>query len=165
MGREAISIDMEAALDLLERGESVPAISAELGISPPTLRKRIKDLQEKQGLLLQYRSIQSLQLTELQARVLEAITPDKINDASLRDLVGSYKILKDKELVVEGKPSEIKGLVAHLIYMEKQEAALGKDGKPSEAYEDAEFDDSLGSDGNGDEEGRNTLALLDDQVF
>jgi len=56
--------------------------------------------------------------------VLEAITPEKIEEASLRDLVSSYKILKDKELVTDGKPSEIKGLVAHLIYMEKQETAL-----------------------------------------
>ena len=117
-------VDMEAALDLLMRGEKIPAIATELGISPPTLRSRIADLQKKQGLLLQYRSIQSLQLTELQARVLEAITPEKIEEANLRDLVMSYKILKDKEQVIEGKPSEIRGLVAHLIHLEKQEAAI-----------------------------------------
>ena len=124
MGRPRLELDMDAALDLLQRGETVPAIATELGISPPTLRSRIADLQKKQGLLLQYRQIQSLQLTELQARVLEAITPDKIENAPLRDLVMSYKILKDKEQVIEGKPSEIKGLVAHLIHLEKQEAAV-----------------------------------------
>jgi transposase-like protein len=122
-GRKEIPVDMEAALDLLSRGEKVPAIAKELGINQYTLRNRIADLQQKQGLLLQYREIQSLQLTELQARVLEAITPEKIEDANLRDLIASYKILKDKELVVEGKPSEIRGLVAHLIHLEKQEAA------------------------------------------
>ena len=140
-GRPKIEIDMEAALDLLERGETIPDISLELGISPPTLRNRIADLQQKQGLLLQYRSIQSLQLTELQARVLEAVTPDKINEASLRDLVMSYKILKDKELNLEGKPSEIKGLVAHLIYLEKQESAL--DAGPPSDFEDVEYTDSF----------------------
>ena len=123
-GRPKLDVDMDAALDLLLRGEKIPAIAVELGISPPTLRNRIADLQKKQGLLLQYRSIQSLQLTELQARVLEAITPEKIDNAPLRDLVMSYKILKDKEQVIEGKPSEIRGLVAHLIHLEKQEAAL-----------------------------------------
>ena len=116
-------VDMEAALDLIMRGEKIPAVATELGISAPTLRSRMADLQKKQGLLLQYREVQSLQLTELQARVLEAITPDKIEDASLRDLVMSYKILKDKEQVIEGKPSEIRGLVAHLIHLEKQEEA------------------------------------------
>ena len=158
-GRPKSHVDMEAALDLLMRGESVPTIATELGISAPTLRSRIADLQEKQGLLLQYRTIQSLQLTELQARVLEAITPEKINDAPLRDLVTSYKILKDKELNIEGKPSEIKGLVAHLIYIEKQEAAL-KNGTalpaPPEDIEEAVYSEF---------EQHNTLAALDDQNF
>ena len=157
-GRIAKEVDMEAALDLLMRGESVPTIATELGISPPTLRARISDIQKKQGLLLQYRSIQSLQLTELQARVLEAITPDKINEAPLRDLIMSYKILKDKELNIEGKPSEIKGLVAHLIYLEKQETAL-KDGTiEMEDLEEAVFDDS-------DNESAGSISVLDQQEF
>ena len=145
-GRSQSMVDLDAAIDLLTRGESVPIVALELGISPPTLRKRIADLQIKQGLLLQYRSIQSLQLTELQARVLEAITPEKINEAPLRDLVASYKILKDKELNIEGKPSEIKGLVAHLIYLEKQEAALKAGTEPSQGFEEAEFSDSTNED-------------------
>jgi hypothetical protein len=143
-GRSQIDVDMTAVIDLLMRGEKVPAISAELGISAPTLRARIADIQQKQGLLLQYRAIQALQLTELQARVLEAITPEKIDEAPLRDLVASFKILKDKELNLEGKPSEIKGLVAHLLYIEKQEMAL-KNGLPAPGTEiqDAEYSDEL----------------------
>ena len=158
MGRPEKEIDMEAALDLLMRGESVPATATELGISAPTLRTRIADIQKKQGLLLQYRSIQSLQLTELQARVLEAITPEKINEAPLRDLVASYKILKDKELNIEGKPSEIKGLVAHLIYLEKQEAALTDGTISAEDLQEAVFDD------NPNEEGK-SITSLDQQEF
>ncbi len=81
--------DVEAALDLLMRGEKMPAVAQELGISTPTLRARIADIQQKQGILLQYRSIQAPQFTELQARVLEAITAEKIEEAPLRDLVAS----------------------------------------------------------------------------
>jgi DNA-binding Lrp family transcriptional regulator len=159
LGRPSAEVDMEAALDMLLKDIPVPAIATELGISAPTLRKRIADIQQKQGLLLQYRSIQSLQLTELQARVLEAITPEKINEAPLRDLVASFKILKDKELVIEGKPSEIKGLVAHLIYLEKQERALAAGEQiPLDEFEDAEFNDELN-------ESPGTLADVDDQVF
>ena len=158
MGRPQAEIDMDAALDLLLRGEKVPAIATELGISPPTLRARIADIQQKQGLLLQYRSIQSLQLTELQARVLEAITPDKINEAPLRDLVASYKILKDKELNIEGKPSEIKGLVAHLIYLEKQEAALQDGTISAEDLQEAVFDDNPN-------EAEKSITSLDQQDF
>lgn len=142
-GRPQTDVDINAALDLLMRGESVPTIAGELGIHPITLRSRIAEISKQQNLLLQYRSIQSLQLTEIQARILEAITPDKIQQAPLRDLVMSFKILKDKELNIEGKPSEIKGLVAHLIYLEKQEQALNAGTElPTETFEDAQFDDS-----------------------
>lgn len=161
MGRAEKAFDMEAALDLLMRGEKPPAIAAELGISPPTLRARIADIQKKQGILLQYRSIQALQLTELQARVLEAITPEKIEEAPLRDLVMSYKILKDKELNIEGKPSEIKGLVAHLIYLEKQEAALNAGTTAPALIQDADFTDST----NEPPEGALSISELDDQTF
>lgn len=169
MGRPKKELDTEAILDYINRGLSVPAIATELGISAPTLRARIADLQQKQGLLLQYRAIQSLQLTELQARVLEAITPGKIDEAPLRDLVMAYKILKDKELTIEGKPSEIKGLVAHLIYMEKQEAAL-KSGKPlPEEFEEAEFADEFttdGGNGNGTSLGLSySISDVDDSKF
>ena len=84
---------------------------------------------------MKYREVQGLQLTELQARVLEAITPEKIDEASLKDLVSSYKILKDRELVIDGKPSEIKGLVSYLVHMEKQEAALSEEALPAEEAE------------------------------
>lgn len=141
-GRSEIPVDMEVVMDLLERGEKPPAIAEELGISVNTLRSRIRDIQEKQGVLLQYRALQTLHLTELQARILEAITPAKIEEAPLRDLVACYKILKDKELVVEGKPSEIKGLVAHLLHMEKMEQALESNQPTTSLIEDANYTDT-----------------------
>jgi len=156
MSRPKLDVDMEAAIDLLTRGVSIKDTAIELGISNQTLSNRIADLQKKQGLLLQYRAIQSLQLTELQARVLEAITPEKIEEAPLRDLIMSYKILKANELVVEGKPSEIKGLVSYLIHLEKQEAALAS-GAPIVDYEEAKFTD------NPNEEP--SLSELDEQGF
>ena len=119
-----IEIDPEILLDLQEMGLTQKQASSELGICPQTLSKRMAEIQSKQGLLLQYRSLQSLQLTELQARILEAITPEKIEQAELKDLVLAFKILKDKEQVIEGKPSEIKGLVSYLIKIEEEEAAL-----------------------------------------
>ena len=124
MGRPVAKIDEQALMDLLERDLPQKEAARELGISIPTLAKRMADIREKQGILLKYRDLQSLHLTELQARVLEAITPEKIEEASLRDLVLSYKILKDKELNIDGKPSEIKGLVSYLVEIEKREMAL-----------------------------------------
>ncbi|MBE9592901.1 MAG: hypothetical protein IMF19_05420 [Proteobacteria bacterium] len=127
MGRPRSNIETEDMLDLLEQGFSQQQVASELGVSTPTLAKKIADIQSKQGLILKYRALQSIQLTELQCRILEAITSEKIDEAPLKDLVGAYKILKDKELVVDGKPTEIKGLVAYLVEMERQELALAKD--------------------------------------
>jgi len=135
LGRAQIQLDEETLIDLAEMGLTQKQQAAELGVSPAALSKRIADIQGKQGLLLQYRAIQSLQLTELQAKVLERITPEKIEEASLKDLVFAFKVLKDKELNIEGKPSEIKGLVAYLVEMEKEEAALATPVNPEDAID------------------------------
>jgi hypothetical protein len=110
-------------LDLLEKGCSAPEISKVTGLTPPTVRQRIAQMQQNQGVLLQYRSLQNLRLTELQHSILEAITPDKINEAPLQVLVQAFKILKDKELVMTGNPTEIRGLVGYLVELERQELA------------------------------------------
>ena len=134
-----LELDTETLIDLEEMGLTNRQIADEMGCHPLTIANRIAKIQKDQGILLQYRSLQSLQLTDLQARVLEAITPEKINDAPLRDLVVAFKILKDKELVIEGKPTDIKGLVAYLIELEKEEAALDK--PIGVDAEDAEFEE------------------------
>lgn len=123
MGRPPVEIDEEVLKDLLLTGATHSEVAQEMGVSIPTIANRIAKLQEKQGLLLQYRSLQSLQLTELQLRVLEAITPAKIADASLRDLTIAYKIFKEREQAIEGKPSDLKGLIGFLIQLEKEEIA------------------------------------------
>lgn len=168
MARQRTEIDLDAALDLLARGEKIPAISTELGVSQDILRHRIAELERKQGLLLQYRALQSLQLTELQARLLESITPQKIEEAPLKDLVSAYKILKDKEQVIEGKPSEIKGLVSHLIHLEKLEQAQ-KCGTVIPDVQDAVFTDDVPEEKEDEPEAPSTLLCslsdLDQQRF
>jgi len=143
-------IDQELMFDMLEKGVARKELAGMLGISSSTLSNRIGDIQKKQGLLLKYRNIQALQLTELQARILEAITPDKIEEAPLKDLVLCYKVLKDKELITEGKPSEIKGLVSYLIHMEKEAVSCSdQQGSPlftspgQVTYNDAELEEDL----------------------
>lgn len=134
MGRPFTDVDMDRLVELGRAGFTQKAAAEELGVSVPTLSRRMTELKEKQGILLKYRELQSLQLTSIQARILEAITPEKIDEAPLRDLILAFKILKDKELVVEGKPSEIKGLVGYLIELEKQETT-----KETDEITDAEF--------------------------
>ena len=136
MGRGLISIDPETLWEKASQGMNQKEIAEELGVSIPTLAKRMSDIREKQGILLKYRDLQSLHLTELQARILEAITPEKIEEAPLRDLVTAFKILKDRELLVDGKPTELKGLVGYLVHLEKEDAAL-----KGEEYTEADFEE------------------------
>src|SRR4030042_1978607 len=123
VGRPEKEIPEDQLVEMLQDGWSRKDTAAELGITTPTLRRRIAKLQKKEGQILQYRALQSLELTEIEAQILEAVTPEKIYTASLRDLVTAFKILKDKELVSEGRPNEIRGLVGYLMVLEKEEAA------------------------------------------
>jgi DNA-binding Lrp family transcriptional regulator len=139
MGRPKKELDEITLFHLSTMGMTQKDMAGELNVSVPTLAKRIAKIQEEQGILMQYRTLQSMELTALQSRILDAITPDKISEAPLRDLVLAFKILKDKELVVDGKPNEIKGLVGYLIEMEKEQLALQKAPTSDENVEDAEF--------------------------
>jgi transposase len=123
MGRPIKELDTDILYDLLEGGTKKKDICTEMGVSLPTLSKRIAAIQQSQGLILQYRALQNLQLTELQHQVLENITKEKINEAPLRDLIFAYKVLKERELVEIGKPTDIKGMMHYLIELEKQELA------------------------------------------
>ena len=138
MGK-AIELDMDALLDMAyEKGLNKKEMAETFGVSTTTLSKRIGEIQKQEGLLLQYRAIQNLQLTSLQAKILDNITEDKIENASLMELVSAFRILKDKELVMTGKPNEIKGLVGYLVEMEKEKVNLEKavDAEYSEVEEE-----------------------------
>jgi AraC-like DNA-binding protein len=121
MARREFEVDSDVLLDLISDGFTHKEMAEQLGCSRPTLEKKIARLQKESPVLLNYRTLQTLELTELQHKILSAITDDKIDSAPLRDLVLAYKILKEKEFMVEGKPQEIKGLVHYLIEIERLE--------------------------------------------
>ena len=122
-----VDINTETLLDLAERNLTQAEMAELTGCSIPTLQKRLDDLKEKQGLLLKARDLRALRLTELQMMVLDAITPTKIAEAPLRDLVLAFKVLADRENVDVGKPTEMKGLVHYLVQIEKEKVALSDD--------------------------------------
>lgn len=119
MGRKKIEINPLKIYELSSRGMTQKDMAKQLGVSHVTLAHRIAEIQAEQGILLKYRAIQSLQLTSLQARVLEAITPEKIESASLLELLKAFKILKDMELKITQEPFKLTGLVAYLVGIEK----------------------------------------------
>jgi DNA-binding Lrp family transcriptional regulator len=118
------NLDVNTLIEMIQGGSSKKEIANVLDVSPPTIAKRISQLQEEQGVILQYRTLQSLDLTKMQMKVLAAITDEKIQEASLRDLVVAFRILKDKEIQADGgQPDDMKGLVSYLIELERREMA------------------------------------------
>jgi DNA-binding Lrp family transcriptional regulator len=122
MGRPEKEIDIDSLVDLASKGLTQKELAAEFDVSIPTIASRIAKLQEEQGVLLQYRSIRNLHLTKLQARCLEAVSPAKINAASMLDLVRAFKILHDAETETK-ENGKVRGLVAYLLQIEKEEAS------------------------------------------
>jgi len=62
MGRPTKSINIDQVLDLLEEGVPQKEIAKEVGVSVPTLARRIGQIQAEQGVVLQYRALQSWSL-------------------------------------------------------------------------------------------------------
>ena len=100
-------------------------MAKELGVSHVTLAKRMGEIRAQQGILLDYRNIRSLHLTALQYRIIESITPENIENASLAEKIKAVKILMDMELKIT-KPEhiKIKGLLYYLVEAEKREKYL-----------------------------------------
>ena len=118
MGRKKKELDPLKMEELAAKGMSQKEMAKELGCSHVTLTRRMGDLYLKEGLLLNYRSVQTLHLTALQAAILENITPAKIKDASLLDLVKAFGILHKAEHGLHPPNFQIKGLEKYLQELE-----------------------------------------------
>lgn len=122
MGRPKKHIDNVALLEMRGKGVTLKEISKEMGVSIPTLTRRIAVLQHEKGILTKYGQLQGLQLTELQARILEEVDMKNLQEASLTELLRSFHILKKAELFIRGKDSfKVWGLLEHLLALEKKE--------------------------------------------
>jgi len=143
VGRPEAEVDMEVLMDFLEKGVTQKEMAQELGVSIPTLAKKIAQLQASHDVILSYRKLKSLHLTELQHLLLSNITEDKIAQASLGEIATAYKKLADSETAIEGTKEigEVKGLVAHLLFLEKQRQAVEH---PAQILTDLEYDESDG---------------------
>jgi DNA-binding Lrp family transcriptional regulator len=121
MGRPKLKMDETAILKMRFTGRTIKDISRDLGVSTATLSRRIAELKNEKGLLTKYRELQGLQLTGLQFRVLESITPERIKESSLPDLVRAFYVLNKAEGAIKGKDSfKINGLVDHLLEIERE---------------------------------------------
>lgn len=151
MGRGAPQkqVDLSVLEDMLMDQRPRKEIAKELCVHPITLGKIIKRAKDNKTILSEYRTLRNLHLTEIQVAVLQAITPDKIENADVKTLMYAYKILREKEIEDDGRDKEeLKGLVAHLLHLERLERELGRTLSPDD-IQDAEFEEAGGEEGKG----------------
>ena len=120
MGRNKKEIDPVLLHSMFSKGMTQKEIAKAFDVSHVTLAKRMVEITHKKGILLKYRSLQTLQLTSLQARILEAITPEKIEKASLADIMKAFKILKSMEPGIAKERYKITGLTEYLMELEEE---------------------------------------------
>lgn len=113
--------NLPVADELAGMGIYSPGLKSYTPVETEALRAEVKRLKDRESDIQAYRGKHGLHLTEIQAKILGAISDEKIAQASLRDLTNAYKVLKDKELVTDGKPTEIKGFVGFLLEIEQEE--------------------------------------------
>ena len=123
MGRPKPKMDDNTILAMRSQGKHIKEISENLGISTATLTRRIAELTYQEGVLTKYRELQGFQLTDLQFRILRQITPEKIEKASLLELVKAFAILYTLEKQIRIEPCLKLGgrLVDYLSEIERME--------------------------------------------
>jgi len=121
--------DTEKLLALIERGANpleqqakTPDVTDPVDFVRTDVESVTADLENDKHKLEKYRVVQSLQLVKLQEMVIANITPQKIAEAPLRDLVTTIRVLKQTENLMEGKATSITGLLGYLVELEKQES-------------------------------------------
>jgi DNA-binding Lrp family transcriptional regulator len=122
MGRPKKQIDEMTLLGMRSEKKRLVEISRALGVSIPTLSRRLAVLHHEKGILTKYRALQGLELTGLQARILEAVDAKTFENGSLIELINSFHVLTKAEKSIQGKESfKVYRLLDHLRIMETLE--------------------------------------------
>lgn len=122
MGRPKKQIDEVRLLEMRGSGKKLKEISVRMGVSIPTLSRRLAVLCHEKSILTKYRQLQGLQLSELQARILETVDKKGFENDSLIELIQAFLVLKKAEISIQGKESfKVLGLLDHLQALESLE--------------------------------------------
>ena len=117
----AKAIDMNAVLDLLGDGVSRKDVAEIMGVSPPTISNRIEQLRKEESGLLAYDKVHYLDLIHVKQRLVGGVTDIKIAEAPLGQIAQAYGVFSKMEQLIQGRPTEIHGLMGYLLHLEKED--------------------------------------------
>jgi len=126
-------VDMDLALTLLTDGMSKRDVCGVLGITLPTLNARIEELKKEEGSLLAYSKVQHLDLISVQQKLIAGITEDKIQEAPIGQIAQAFGVFKKAEQLIDGRPTEIHGLMGYLMHLEEKERENAVEGEVIDA--------------------------------
>jgi hypothetical protein len=128
MGAKLKPIDTDLMLELLADGMSRKDTAAALGISAPTLDARVEMLRKAESSLLAYDKNHYLDLIAVKQRLVEGVTDSKIEEAPLGQIAQAYGVFSKMEQLIQGRPTEIHGLMGYLLHLEKEDLTNKVDG-------------------------------------
>jgi len=121
MARPTKDIDTELLLDLLASGMSKSEVSCELGISVATLNRRIEGIRDAESALIAYDKVHYLDLIGVKQRIIAHMDDSKLEEAPLGQLAQAYSVVTKAENLIQGRPTEIHGLMGYLMHLEKED--------------------------------------------
>jgi hypothetical protein len=136
-GRPPKDIDVDLMLSLLSDGMSRKDTAAALNISPITLDAHVERLKREESGLLAYDKVHHLDLIGVKQRLVAGVTDEKIAEAPLASIASAYGVFAKMEQLIQGRPTEIHGLMGYLMHLEKEDIAAQQvvDGEVIDAQE------------------------------
>jgi len=121
------NINIDLMLDMLSDGMSRKDTAAALGIAPQTLDARVEQLRKSESSLLAYDKSHYLDLIAVKQRLVAGVTDEKIEEAPLGQIAQAYGTFAKMEQLIQGRPTEIYGLMGYLLHLEKEDIAKKND--------------------------------------
>lgn len=126
--------DKEQMLQMLGGGVPVNVVANFFGCCGDTVKRRIDEIRRDESMLLAYDKVHYLDLISVKQRLLSGITDAKIEAAPLGQIGQTYGIVAKMEQLIQGRPTEIHGLMGYLMHLEMEDIET-----PTDPPIDAEF--------------------------
>lgn len=139
MGRPPKDVDTELMVSLLSMGMTKADVAGIMGVTSPTIEARINDLRKEENALLAYDKCRYLDLISVQQRLVAGVTDAKIEEAPLGQIAQAFGVFNKAEMLVQGKPTEIHGLMGFLLQLDKEDVETAKSKIDNGEVEEAEF--------------------------
>lgn len=129
--------EREMMLQMLGGGVPLHDVARYFDCATSTIKARIDDIKRDESMLLAYDKVHYLDLISVKQRLLAGITDEKIEAAPLGQIGQTYGIVAKMEQLIQGRPTEIHGLMGYLMHLELEDREGASDENPPI---DAEFE-------------------------